>query len=579
MLKATKFLLVGALAALIGAFAIPALAQDAPAPGTGGVIIEGNFGGDPATFNPILAGDTASSRVSGFMFPAFLGIDPATALYVKNDPAALATDWTISEDGLVYTFTIRDNWTWTDGTPITTADMVYVWGAFQAAAEGIVDSSGGFYLEYIESVEATSPTELVVTFKSNACTALGYAAGLAPVPSHVLPADYAELNDAEYNLAPDVTGGAFNFGEFRPGEQVALIANQSFAGAPEGVTAEGWIYKVVPDQTVLVEQFLAGETSVIDGAPVNRRADLAAAQEAGTKQVYNFPGNAWDYFAMNYADPTNPQSATDEAGNPLDQGNHPIFGDLRVRQAVSHALNVDEIIQGAVFGFGTRMNSFSIPSSWAYPADLPLISYDVELANQLLTEAGWIDDDNNPETPRIAQGALYAADGTPLKFTLYTNEGNSRRGAVGTIAQDALKQVGFEVDFQAIEFNTLLDIMDAQTFDAFILGWRNGYPDDPDQTQIFSTGSDVVGGGSNNVSYSNPEVDALWLEANTVPGCDNAARAAIYADIYTKMQADLPYIPLYVIDGQYAADATVEGFAPYPSQLYWNVDKWSVATN
>jgi ABC-type transport system substrate-binding protein len=97
-----RFLVLGTAIVLVAALIVPAVAQDVT-PGEGGIIIEGNFGGDPATFNPILASDTTSTRVTGFLFPAFLGVDPATALFRKEDPAALATDWTISEDGLTYT--------------------------------------------------------------------------------------------------------------------------------------------------------------------------------------------------------------------------------------------------------------------------------------------------------------------------------------------------------------------------------------------------------------------------------------------------------------------------------------------
>src|SRR5690606_24771821 len=108
-----------------------------------------------------------------------------------------------------------------------------------------------------------------------------------------------------------------------------------------------------------------------------------------------------------------------------------------------------------------------------------------------------------------------------------TNEGNTRREAIGTLVQDQLAQVGIQVDFQTIDFNTLLDVMDSQTFDTLILGWRNGYPDDPDATQLFTAGSDVVGAGSNFTSYNNPEFDALNAQAKTVPGCDPADRAVI----------------------------------------------------
>ncbi len=570
----TRYLVLGVAVAMLVALIVPVFAQDVE-PGKGGIIIEGNFGGDPASMNPIIGSSTTDARVTGFLFPAFIGVDPATALFRQNDPAAIVTTWDISDDGLVYTFHMRDDWKWSDGTPVTSADVLYSWNATVAGGNGVVDTPLVYLLDIIDKVEAPDDHTVVITFKNADCTALG-SSNLPVVPSHVLPADFAELNDADFNLNPTVTSGVFNFSQFVPGERVSMVANQDYPGAINGVVLpEGWVYKVVADQTVLTEQFLAGETNVIDGPPVNRRSDLRA--DANTN-IYSFPGNAWDYLALNYADPTNPQNAVDDKGNPIDQGHHPLFGDPKVRQAISLAINVDDIIQGAVFGEGDRMASTMIPASWAYDKTLAPIPFDPAQAAKLLDEAGWIDDDNDPTTPRVAKGAMYAPDGTKAAFVLYTNEGNSRRGAIGTIVQDQLKQVGIAVDFQAIDFNTLLDIMGGETFDAFILGWRNGYPDDPDQTQLFSTSGDIVGSGSNNVSYSNPELDALMEKARALPGCDPAERAKIYAQIQAITQKDLPYIPLYSIAGMYAARTSVNGFSPYPSQMYWNVETWSLAT-
>ncbi|MBL8163313.1 MAG: hypothetical protein JNJ61_15105 [Anaerolineae bacterium] len=575
MKKLSRYLLVGVVGLLLAALIIPVMAQDA-APGEGGILIEGNFGGDPATFNPLLASDTTSTRVAGFLFPAWIGVNPPVGALEANVDGALVTAWEISEDGLTYTFTLRDNWTWTDGTPISSADIKYPWDAI---VSGVVDTPLVYLVDLIESVEAPDATTIVVKFTDVGCTNLASAAVIPVLPSHVMPSDFAALNELAFNQAPDVTGGVFSFGEFRAGEQVSVLANQSYGGAIDGqVLPTGWIYKVVPDQTVLVEQFLAGETNLIDGPAVNRRSDILAAADAGDVQAYQFPGNAWDYLALNFADPANPQSATDENGNPIDQGNHPLFGDIAVRQAIARAIDVDSIIQGAVFGFGTRMSSFIIPASWAFDADLAPIGFDPADAAARLDAAGWVDDDGDPATPRVAQGAMYAPDGTPFTFTLYTNEGNTRRGAIGTVVQDQLRQIGLDVDFQAIDFNTLLDIMDAQTFDAFILGWRNGFPDDPDATQLFTPASDVVGSGSNNTSWNNARFTELNEQARTLAGCDNAARAEIYGEMQAIFQEDLPYIPMFAIEGFYGASAAVSGFGPYPSQMYWNVETWTLAT-
>lgn len=575
MKKLSKVLLLGTLLALVALAVVPVAAQEG---GQGGIIIEGNFGGDVASMNPITASDTASTRVTALMYYGFLGVDPARAVIAPDQPGALVKDWTISEDGTVYTFNLRQDLTWNDGTPVTSADVVYTWNAIVAGSQGIVDTPLSYVIDPtgasgILDVQAPDANTVVVTFASPECTSLGNAGVLYPVPSHVLPADMAELNDAEFNMNPSVSGGVFNFAEIRPGEQISLVYNPEYPDAELGyVSPAGFIYKNVPDQTVLVEQFLAGETNFIDGPSVSRRDDIRGSGA----QVYDFAGNSWDYLAFNLADPTNPQNGLDENNNVIDQGNHPIFGDVRVRKAISLAVDVNAIIDAAVFGEGARMTSVLIPTSWAYNSELPPIEYDPEAAAALLDEAGWVDGDG--DGVREAAGAMYAEDGTPLQFTLYTNEGNTRRAAIGTIVQDELAQIGIQVDFQTIDFNTLLDIMDSQTFDALILGWRNGYPDDPDLTQLFTPAADVVGAGSNFTSYNNPEVTELNLQAKTVPGCDPAERAELYYQIQEIMQEDLPYLWLFTQNGMYAAGANVEGFDPFASQPFWNVDTWNVRT-
>ena len=572
-----KFLLIAVAVALLGAL-VPVMAQET---GQGGIIIEGNISADVATMNPILSSDTASQRVIGFMFPNFIGADPAAAVLAPAQPNSLAESWEISEDGLVYTFTLRQDMTWSDGTPITSADIMYSWAAIQAGSEGIVDVPASYIIDPtgatgVVDVQAPDDYTVVVTMASPECTSLAYAASIVPAPSHVLTSDFSALADDEFNLAPSVTRGPFTFSEFRPGEQVSLIADPTYPAVDTElgyVAPEGFIYRTVPDQTVMVEQFLAGELNTIDGPAVARRQDIRNSSAT----VYSYPGNAWDYLAMNLADPNNPQNAFDEAGNPIDQGHHPIFGDVRVRQALARAIDVESIIDAAVFNEGVRMTSFLIPASWAYADDLAPIPFDPEAASAMLEEAGWVDADSDPSTPRVAQGALYAEDGAEFAFTLYTNEGNTRREAIGTLVQDQLAQIGIRVDFQTIDFNTLLDIMDSQTFDTIILGWRNGYPDDPDATQLFTPASDVIGSGSNFTSFNSEEFTALNAEAKSLPGCDPAERAEIYGRMQEVMQEELPYLWLFATNGMYAANA-IEGFDPYPSQMYWNVDAWSVST-
>lgn len=532
-----------------------------------GTIVEGNANGDPQTFNPLFAYDAPSARIASLLFPQWIGINAESGVYEPNRPDALVTSWQVSADGRAYTFHLRDDWAWSDGTPITSEDIAYSWNA-------IASDQTYTYLSYlrddIEGLKAPDPYTVVVRFKSADCSALATAASIPVLPAHVLPSDFGELNEADFNQNPTVTGGIFNFESFAPGVQVSLVANPNYGGA--SVRPQHFIYKIVPDQLALAEEFLAGEINVIDNPSPNNWPDILDADV----QTYRYPGNTWDYLALNHADPTNPQDAYAADGRPIEQGHHPLFGDVRVRQAVAKAIDVDSLIQKVAFGYATRMTSTIIPASWAYDPDLQPIPYDVEGAAQLLQDAGWVDQDADETTPRICQGCMYAEDGTPFEFTLYTNLGGIRRDSIATGVQDNLRQIGIEVDLQIVEFTTLFDIINAQTFDAYILGWRDSYPHNPDQSMLFSSASDVLG-GTNSISYNNPQLDDLLNQARYLPNCDQAERTEIYHQTQKILQDDVAYVPLFALDGLYAAQSSVNGFSPYPNALYWNVDTWNVS--
>lgn len=574
MRLATIILVVLVMTALL----LPVSAQE-PA---GGVIIEGQSGGDPTVLNPLLSSDTTSDRVESFLYPDLVSIDPATATFQQSGPGGIVNGWEISEDGLTYTFTLREDLFWSDGEQITSDDVIGSWEVISSDAEV---SPLSFIVDTIESVEAIDDFTFSVTMAEAACDAIADAIGvIQPYPSHTLPDDISTLPDMDYNLNPTVTAGVFNFSEFLPAQSISLTANADYADAEMGyVNSEGWIYLSVPDLTVEVERFLAGELNVIDGPQESAREEIYAAADAGEVNVYTYPGNSWDYLAFNLADPTDPQNGYDEDGNPIDQGIHPLFGNSEVgkdvRRALNLAINVDEIIEGATFGEGTRMASLSVPSSWAYDDELEAVPYDPEAAAEMLDAAGWPNSDpDDPTSVRVCDGCGTADDGTEFVFDLMTNEENARRTAIITIAQDQWSQIGVKAEIATIEFFTMLDLMDAQEWDAYVLGWRNGYPDSPDNTQLFTPAGDIVGAGSNDGSYYNPEVVELNERARALPGCDQDERAELYHQIQAIAQEDTPYIFLFVRNGFYATRSSVEGFAPEPEQLYWNVDTWAVNT-
>jgi peptide/nickel transport system substrate-binding protein len=576
-MKFKHLLVFGLLVAIL----IAPLSVVAQEPGSGGPIIEGNFSGSPSigSFLQLRCSGTDCDRIADLLYPSgLIGVDHENGVFAPNGEGGVASAWEVSEDGLTYTVTISDDAVWSDGTPITAADVQFT---FEAIHSGEVESDVFGYMDEegigIQSVDIIDDKTVQFNMGAPVCDALTRIAEASPLPAHVFgytpgeDFDFVSLIDHPYNSEPEVIWGPFQFAGTASGEQVALAANESFTG---GTTVPaGFLYVDVPDQTVMVERFLAGELNFVNDPPQARRDDVRNSDA----QVYNYAGNSWDYVGLNLADPANPQNGTDEDGNLIDQGNHPIFGDVRVRRAMQLGINVSDIVEGAVFGEGSQMASSELPTSWALNQDLPAIGFDQEAAAALLDEAGWVLEDGDV---RVCRGCMYAEDGAPLEFDLQTNEGNTRREAIGQIVQDQLSEIGFQVNFEAIDFNTLIEFFQSQEFDAYILGWRNGYPVDPDQTQLFTEQGDVIAAGFNAGSYYNPRVSELMQLANdatTTNGCDPVARAEYYGEIQQILQDEQPYVWLFATDGMYAAGPNVDNFDPRANAPLWQSISWTIA--
>jgi len=577
-----KFLLLMMLFAL-ALVAGSALAQE-PAegtlgPGEGAPIVEPNFGGDIATLNPILVADGSSQDVVDRLFPFLIAGDPDTGLPVKGGDGGMALDWATSEDGLVYTFTLRTDWTWTDGTPVTAFDYKY---AYDAITSGEVDSRVGASIPDIVGVEAPDATTLVITFGARNCAALDISNYIQFVPSEtykqVYPTFADMTTDNPYNLDPTVTGGDFSFANFRAGEQVTLLANQAYPDAQLGyVVPEGYVYKQVADQLVGVEQFLAGDVTLISSVPDDRADELQALGDQGELIYRENPSASWHYVIFNIGDPNNPQNGLDEAGNPIEQGHHPIFGDVRVRQAFALATDHEALNAGAFNGRGNPIGSFMLPQSWAYDPSVEAWAYNLEQAMALLDEAGFVDDDNNPDTPRVAtEDALYAEPGTVLEFDMTSFTGNPTVDASVVLMQDQLKRAGFQMNLDIIEFQTMIGKILSQNFDTTMLFIGPFDPNDPNGAfELLDPSGDIIDSGLNIGSYYNAEFSDLMSQARQLEGCDPEARKELYARAQAIIREELPVYFMTNSTVPFVAQADLLNYDPRPSALRWNITMWS----
>ena len=567
-----KLMRIVLLTLLVASLSFAASAQE------GGILIGTNFGGDPTNMNPLISNNTVELSLNEFLFPSLYNIDPETRAPMKagrNDQDnGLALDWTISDDGLVYTFTLRDDVTWNDGAPVTAFDYKFT---FDALASGETSSPRTDVLQSVESVEAVDASTLVVTLKLASCRVIEELDDFGILPQHIiepmLDGNYAEIDNLEYNKNPDVTAGVFNFGALVPDQQTSLIRNENHW---MDVSPEGYIIRNVPDQIVGIEQFLAGEVNSVGTAgsasvPAVQMQDFRDRAEAGEFQIYEYVDDGLTFVGFNMADRGAPVNGLDDDGNPIDQGKHPLFGDVRVRQALAQAVNYTDIIEGAAEGEAVQVNSFGTPALWGYDSSIEPWEYNPEAALALLAEAGFVDDDDDPSTPLVAtEDALYAEPGTVFSFELLTNSGNLVREAAGTVIQDQLGQIGIDVDFQTQEFGALVQFLLGQDFDAIMIGFTN-LDQDTDARNVFTPVGDLVGGGFNFVSYRNDRVTELYDEALALPGCSFEGRQALYHEISRILHEDLPWWWLFAPFSMYAEANSVQNWMPYAETRYANM--------
>jgi peptide/nickel transport system substrate-binding protein len=511
---------------------------------------------DAENLNPILSSDSASGNVSALIFPGLVGQDPFTGELTPE--GALAESWSSSDDGLVWTFKLRQNVKWSDGDPVDAADFKFT---YDAIASDKVETPRKDFLEGVKSIETPDPYTVVVTYDKVNCKALSNL-GSPLLPSHLYAADFSDIMENPMNEAPKVSAGPLLFNSWTRDDSLTLQRNPDYwEGAPY---MDGMIFKVIPDTGTQLAQIQSGELDTMALDP----AQLETAKAIPDTTIFNFQDDGYDYIALNLANPENPQPGRDADGKLIEQDPHPILSDVKVRQAIAHSLDYQTIIDQVYLGQGYQIGSNVLPAiSWAYDPTVQPFDYNLDTAKGLLDEAGWTDSDGD---------GIRDKDGKKLSLSLITNAGNNVREDLGALVQDQLKQVGIEVNFEAIDFGVLVERLLGQKFDMVIIGWT-GTGTDPDDSNLWSTAFDTPDSGFNFVSYQNQRVDELLEQGLAVVGCGTAERAPYYKEIQKIIHDDVPYVFISGGVGNTLYSTKWQGIKPGPWSFYYNVHQWSLS--
>jgi peptide/nickel transport system substrate-binding protein len=513
-------------------------------------------GGDITTLNPILATDGSSIDVIGFLYDGLFKVNTETA---APEPG-LAT-WTVSDDGLIYTFTLVDGVMWSDGTPITANDVVFT---YNAIVDDSVPSPRKAAMELIESITAVDDRTVEIVLSSVNCTVWGNTFGaLTPIPAHVFNNDVTAVAEHPFNSAPTATSGEYMFAEWNPGEFVRVTANPDYREGAPGIA--NVIFRVVADPAVQNQALQTGEVDYAFMYP----DQLAQIPDQTPFNVNVAPNNNTPLMILNWADPANPQPAYDEDGNLVEQTPNRFFADVRVRQAI--AMGYDKVAIAATLGEGYSeplVGPFTPGFGWANDPEVTAYPYNPEMAAQLLDEAGWVDSDGD---------GIRDKDGVPFSFTLIYSPLVDLWQNIALVAQDQLGQLGIEVTVESMEWSAYLsDVLLTQEFDATIVGFGGGVEVDGIAYNIMYSRNDVPGSGFNLTSYVNPEMDRLLDEARSLPGCAQEERAALYNQVQQIAMEDVAYDFTVLTTAIRVMNTRVTGYQPGTWNETWNVLDWGI---
>ncbi|SFR12110.1 ABC transporter substrate-binding protein [Poseidonocella sedimentorum] len=498
-----------ALALTLGASG-GALAQTPP-----GVLIVGQIA-EPKALDPAAVTAVNDFRILMNVYDGLVRYKDGT---LEVEPA-LATDWDISEDGTVYTFSLREGVSFHDGTPFNAEAVKFNFDRMLSEDHPFHDTGPfplSFFFSSVVSTEVVD--EMTVQFTLNGPYApflsnLAYPTGLI-----VSPAAVAE-HGAEFGRNPSGTG-PFTFAEWRSNEAVVIEANPDYwDGAPE---LQAVVFRPITDANTRTAEMLAGGIDLMVEVP-----PVALSEFQGDAYTLHEQAGPHVWFLI------------------LNAKEGP-FADVRVRQAANYAVNkealVNEVLEGtAEVAAGPTPPAFA----WAYNPDLEPYPFDPDKARALLAEAG-------------AEGA---------ELTFYVTEGGSGMLdpiAMGTAIQADLEAVGFDVTIETYEWNTFLGEVNPGLegkADMAEMAWMTN---DPDTLPFLALRTEAWPdkGGFNSGYYSNPEVDAL-LEAARV-ATDQDERARLYREMQTIVQEDAPWVFVANWKQNAVTSDRVEGFALQPS--------------
>jgi len=507
-----------------------------------GVYISGTSAGDAETLNWILAADSASLGYAGHTQDSLATYDNEWNVQLR----CAAKDVEVSEDGLVYTVTIRDDLKWSDGSQVTAEDYVYTlknlmfsdWLNYTYKSDWQEEVYGETVLVTPEVVNETTFT---ITRQTVDPEFIYTVRNLTPYPKYI--ATKYEGDIEAFTQAPEFNNLTYT-GNLGPYKFVEWIRNDKFVveqnpeyylgkdiGAPY---FEQYIVKIFGTPATCHAALEAGDITYVGIDPPH----VAKFKAMERINVYTVPTSG--YLLLSY-------NLRDNGWEGLKQ--------KEVRQALSMSISKELMIEKVLFGFGEPAFSF-IPKPSPWYVDKGVAKYgigtllDKEKAKDILLEAGY--------ATQRADGGIEVTDkeGKPLELTVVTNSGNDIRENVGHLVKEELSAIGIEVKLKFVPWATLLrkylmnkvpdtdqelrynngaGAVSEEPWDLMVMGF-NTHPLQPSGQDVFF----ATKGGLNFWGYSNTQVDELFKRIKSEEALDEEVRKQLYAELSQLVSEEQP---------------------------------------
>ena len=512
-----------------------------------------NLADGSAFFTPtaVQAGDTVVNT-AGYLVPLQAGVQVFPSGCTTAD-CAITWDGTapIQMDQLTAVYKLKPGLTWSDGQPLKASDSVY---SFKMDADPATPT-GKRQVDLTASYSA--PDDLTVQWVSQPGLAVDDFAPFfwAPLPEHAW-GKYAPggLLAADEVIHTPLGWGPYVIDAWTKGEGLRLVKNPYYFRAGEGLPYfEILNFKFLDLSGAPADmQQISGTCDIVSDTALDiaSLASLKGALAGSGYKMTAYESGRLEMLAFGIT-----PASYDENYYPYGGDRPDIFGDVRTRQAIAACINRQALVDGLAGGLAGVANAF-LPAADAMAAGAALNqnAYDPAAAQALLQAAGWLDLDQNPETPLAHAGSARLAYGTPLEFTLLSTTAALQVELANRIAAD-LKACGIKANVLSVPANELYKSAPdgsvfGRNFDAVLLPWQTGLEFNCayfEAKEIPSAANNWLGdltGGANFYGFANPTFDAECERLKT-SGLDNTAREQAGSGLLQVLSNDLPFIPLF----------------------------------